>query len=147
MVDRITQIDLTFNHIFPRRGAGILEVCHEASSTRIERVYYHLSIDGAGDLNSTVEKILRDLGNAPFAFTNRLCFGEKIRLLAGIEFGLTSLSGRQQFETPLIESPLQFNDEIERCGREDLIASLADRGPNIDASGHRYCGTHVLRSY
>ena len=60
--------------------------------------------------------LARDLANAPFTFTNRLCFGEKIRLLAGIEFGLTSPSGRQQFEAPLIESPLQFNDEIERCG-------------------------------
>src|SRR5205823_6173353 len=65
--DGIAQIDLTLNHVGPRRRIRILEIRHKHFRTGVEGVNHHLAISRPGDLNATVAQVSRDRSTGPIA--------------------------------------------------------------------------------
>jgi hypothetical protein len=125
------------NHIGEHRRGGVLEVGHEDFCARVQGIDDHLPVDRAGDLHPAVEKVGRDRGDFPVAVADRLCLGEKIRKLAGVEVLLAPQSPHQELQPAAIEAPVQAGDERERLGAEDLGLPIAGLGVDLDASHSR----------
>src|SRR5438094_189586 len=89
--DGIAQIDLTLNHVGPRRRIRILEIRHKHFRTGVEGVNHHLAISRPGDLDATVAQVSRDRSTGPIAIANVFRFDEKIERLACIQPDLTLL--------------------------------------------------------
>jgi hypothetical protein len=53
---------------------------------RVERVDHHLAIGGPGDLDATIEQVLRLVRDFPVGRADRGGFGEEVGHAAGIEF-------------------------------------------------------------
>src|ERR1700730_2746174 len=114
--NRIAKVDLAFDHVCPSRRIGIFAIGHENFRTRIERVDYHFSIGWTRNFDPSILKIRGDRSNCPSRFSNLLCFGEEIWCLAGIDFGLSSCSSRQQFFAAPIELAVEFRYKTECIG-------------------------------
>ena len=87
----IAQIDLTLNHVAPRRRIRVLEIRHKHFCTGVEGVDHHLAIGRPSDLDAAVAQIGRNRSAGPIAITNVFRFAEKIERLARIQPSLTLL--------------------------------------------------------
>jgi len=132
-VKSVLQVGLAFDHVGENGRGRVLEIGHEDLGAGIERIDDHLAIDRTGDLDPAVEKVVRDLGDGPVAFSYGLCLGEKIGQLAGVEIFLAPHAPRQQIQAPSIETPMQPGDERERLGAQNFVVPTRGLGVDLDA--------------
>lgn len=93
----IVQADLTIDHVLPGWGAGILEIGHISPDVGVVGIDHHLSVGGAGDLNSAVDKTGGGGGASPSSIlTDVLGLGEEIGEDATVDLGLADLSSLEQ---------------------------------------------------
>ena len=112
--DRLDQVLLSFDDVLPRRGQGVLEVCHEDVRPAIERVDHHLARDGAGDLHPSPLEVGRRGGDLPLGRPNLGGVGEKVGLGAGVERGLSGDAVVEQRLASRVEGRVEIGHEGQR---------------------------------
>ena len=118
--NRVAQVELALDVVFPARRVRILEVRHKYARTRVERVDDHLPVDGPGDLDATILDVARHCVTLPFAAADRGRLGQKVRQLAGVEPRLAYGAPREEFGAARAERPLQPGGEGDGVRRQDL---------------------------
>src|SRR6476659_2633359 len=68
--NRVPQIDLAFDDIFPSRGVRILKISHENFGTGIQSIDHHLAISWSSDFDTAIKKILRNWRTDPIAIAD-----------------------------------------------------------------------------
>src|SRR5438309_9727378 len=77
-VDRISKVNLTLNSSLPGWRVRVFKISHVNVRTRVERVYRHLPVNWARDLNPSLPKIRWDRSNLPFGHPNITGLVQKI---------------------------------------------------------------------
>src|SRR5918998_741115 len=80
----LVEVELTLEHVVPRRTVRVLEVRHPRAGAGVEGVYRHLPVRRTGKLYAPVLQILGDGRYLPVALPNLTGLGQKVRLLAGV---------------------------------------------------------------
>src|SRR5208282_692209 len=83
--NRVAQIVLAFDIVVPGGRIRVLEIGHENTGTRVQRVDDHLAIDRAGNFHATVEEILRNRRHFPLPLADSDRFRQKVRRYAMID--------------------------------------------------------------
>ena len=65
--DRVAQVDLTLDHVRPRRRVRVLEVGHKNLRAGVERINRHLAIGRARDLDPAVADVWRNRRALPIS--------------------------------------------------------------------------------
>lgn len=84
----VAQVDVALEVVGPGGRVGVLEVGHERRGAAVERIYDHLALHGARDLNAPVDEAGRGRRAAParlLAHGARL--GQEVRQPAGLDGG------------------------------------------------------------
>ena len=123
-----------------RRREGVLEIGHEHVRTRVERVDHHARLGRARDLHPAALEVGRGRGYTKIGLGR--C--PERRPLAGVERRL-ALDARREQRTPARrELALEALDQVERIGREDVVAERDGRGQRQRHEG-RSSATHGFR--
>ncbi len=125
-IDRVAQIHLSQQDVFPRRRTRVFEVGHEAFDGRIQRVDDHLAIDRTGDLDAAVLQVGGDFGDPPVVGANGRGLGEEVRDHPVIERLLPQNARLEQLEATRIETLLQNGQQRQCIGVQDLAGRVGD---------------------
>src|SRR5439155_10443726 len=117
----VADVRLTLHDVLPRRGVRVLEVGHEDSRTRVERVGHHLAFNRPRDLAPAILKIVRRGRDSPLTLAQLARLRQEPGVHAGVELCLAFLPTPEQLESPRVELTLEALDERERLAREDLV--------------------------
>src|SRR5690606_22414385 len=98
-----------------------LEVGHEDLRARVERVDDHLAIDGAGDLDPTIQQVRRNGSDAPFRLSDLLRLGQEVGQLTGVVARLALGACAKELEAPRVEAAMQLGKEVQSLPGQDLL--------------------------
>ena len=142
-VDRVDQVGMAGDLVSPGRRVGVLEVGHEASGARVQRVDHQLAVGRADDLDPAVGVVGTRRGGLPGGVLPYLPgLGEEVEPAAGGDGGVAPRAGGEQLPAASVEAAVQLRQEGERVGREDLGAAALVEGQVGDRRvGHRRIGS------
>src|SRR5579885_2035934 len=141
-IDGIAHVDLSLNGSLPCWGEVIFKVGHEYLRALIQRIDDHVALDRSGDLYAPILQVWRNRRNRPLAIANMLGFGQEIRQIAGIEFGLPPCSSLQQFLASVAESAHQGSDKSQGIGGQYFGKFWGNRFRNFDTFYRVFVGSH-----
>jgi len=98
---RVSQVELSFHHVVPRRRSRILKVRHEHLRTRVQRIDDHLAVHRPCNLHAPIQQIRGQGSHRPLALANMFRLLQKIRTLSGIVF---------------VQAPILILPRAHRCG-------------------------------
>lgn len=131
--DTVVEVDLTVDHVGPGGGGRVLEVGHVGPDIRVQGVDDHLSVSGAGDLNSSVNKTGSRGGSLPSGvLSDVLGLGEEVGELAGVDSSLSSNSSSKELVSSGIEGSVQGGDESKSLLGEDVLGVGGDVSPDLN---------------
>ena len=111
----------------PLRRVGVLVVREPRLRAGVQRVDGHLAVRRPGDLAPAVLDPGRRRGDAPrrvLADMPRL--RQEVQRAAGREVRDPPLPGFEQLEPPVVQRPVQSDDQLQRAGGEHLLRAGCD---------------------
>jgi hypothetical protein len=140
----VAHVRLAFDEVLPAGRVGVLEVSHEDARSGVERVDDHLPVDGSGDLDAPVRKVLRDRRPLKVRLAHRARLGQEIEALPSVKAGLDRPPPFNELAHAGRERPREIADEADRFRREHL--RLAGNRSRRDADiGRKGGGAGGLR--
>lgn len=131
--DTVVEVDLTIDHVGPGGGRGVLKVSHVGPDVGVQGVDDHLSVSGAGDLDSSINQTGGGGGTLPSGvISDVLGLGEEVGELAGIDSGLSSDSSSKELVSSGIEGSVQGGDESQSLLGEDVLGVGGDVSPDLN---------------
>ena len=100
---------------------GVFEIGHIGGCTRIERVDDHFALHWAGDFNPTVLEVGRYRAYFPVAVSDLFCLREEVGQLPIVDLALPIFAFGQQFDAPVIESPVEVGDKAQGVFGQDCV--------------------------
>ena len=70
---RIAQIDLSVNHVVPRRAIRVFKIGHEGICAAVKRIDHHLAICRAGNFDAAILDIFWHRRHHPIAVADPFC--------------------------------------------------------------------------
>ena len=130
----VVEVDLTVDHVVPRRRARVLEVGHVRRDVRVQGVDDHLTVGRAGDLDAAVDEARSRRGAPPavvVADTSRL--GEEVGQEASVELGLAGASALEEMLAGGVERSMQQRQKRDGIATEYLARRPFHRSQDAGA--------------
>src|ERR1700733_9416785 len=142
-IDRVDQVGLAGDLVAPGGGVRVLEVGHESTCPRVERVDDQLAVGRARDLDPAIGIVRAWRGDAPLARAHLRRFGQEVER-APVAQDLVALAARrEQLAATVLESSIELGQEVDRVLAEDLAAQALVEAGGGDLSrahlGARVC--------
>ncbi len=136
-LDRVDEVDLRADHVVPAGRGGVLHVGQPAFRARVQRVDGHLALARAGDLDAPVLQAGRERRDRPGeVLADRGGLGQEARVEPVGDLRAALLAALEELLAAADEGAVEFGEEVQRLGRQDLV--LPFRGRSGD--GHRLGG-------
>ena len=119
--DRVVQVELAADDVFPGGSGGILQIGHPHRGGRIDRIDGHLARRRSGDLAIPRAEPRRRRRHGPVGFPDERGISPEVELGALGNVPVSSVPGAEQFGPPTGEGRVQRGHEIQRGGREDFV--------------------------
>ena len=112
--NRIAQVVLTLDVVAPSRRVGVLEVGHEHTGARVERIDDHFAVDRPGDFDAPVDQVFRDGRDLPVAFADRSGLGQEVGKPACVNLPLNFFAQCEQLLPPRLKPGSQLQQKPAR---------------------------------
>ena len=84
----VDQVRVAADDVHPGGRVGVLEVGHESPGARVQGVDDHLPVDGPGDLDAPVVKVMGRRLDLPLALAHLASLGQEVECATPIELRL-----------------------------------------------------------
>ena len=123
--NRVTQVDLAANDVFPVGRVGILEVCHPRGSPGIQGVNSHLAVGRAGHFDPAILQAGTQRGNFPRVILAHVPgFHQEARQPPIDQLLTTVVAVTQQLGAAPGKIHVQFFQESQGFRGEDFVLAL-----------------------
>ena len=141
-LDRVAQIQLTLDHVFPGRAVGVFKIGHEGRRAAVHGIDDHFAIGGAGDFNAAVLQVFWQWCDHPATIADMLGLGQKIRQLSGIELFLACIASGKQILAGGFKLACQLCKKGQCIGCQHRGELWRDSAANGEAGGKAVSGIH-----
>ena len=126
--DGVAQVDLTFDQAVPGRRVRVLEIGHEHLCAGVQRVDDHLTLDGTGNLDAAVQKILGQRRAFPVAVAKLLGLGKEVGEGPGVKFGLGFTAAVEDLGSSIAKLADESGEKAKCLRRQDFGVLIRHRG-------------------